>query len=87
MLSRLLIFKNIISNLFYQLINILFNLILTPLILVKFGSDVNGLVQTIRQILNYAALVGSGISESTVVALYKPIAENDKEKLKALMLF
>ena len=85
MLSRLLIFKNIISNLFYQLINILFNFILTPIILAKFGSDVNGLVQTIRQILNYAALVGSGISESTVVALYKPIAENDQKKINSIM--
>lgn len=76
--------KNIIFNFGYQVINTVTNIILPPLIIGKYGSVVNGLVTTIKQIMNYIQLVGAGISESTIVSLYKPLAENDKDKVSSI---
>lgn len=80
-----LISKNIILNLLYQLTNMLVNFLIMPLILVNFGSNINGLIQTIRQILNYVAFLGAGIAESSMVSLYRPLAEKDNRAISAIV--
>lgn len=76
--------KNIIFNFGYQLINTIANIVLPPLIIGRFGSATNGLISTIKQIINYIQLVGAGISESTVVSLYKPLSDKNKEKISSI---
>lgn len=80
-----IVIKNIVSNLLYQVINIAVNFLVIPLILGNFGSGVNGLIQTVRQILNYIALVGSGISESTILSLYKPLNDRNTKCVSAIV--
>ena len=75
---------NMVFNFMYQLINTVVNIIIPPLIITKYGSVINGLISTIKQILGYIQLVGAGISESTVVSLYKPLAEEDNKKVSAI---
>ena len=76
---------NVLTGIIYQLTNMIVNFIITPLIILKFGSATNGIVQSIRQILNYVQFVGAGISESTVVSLYDPLAKNDKNKVSSII--
>ncbi len=76
--------KNIIFNFAYQIINTVVNIIVPPLIIGYFGSAINGLISTIKQILSYIQLVGAGISESTVVSFYKPLGEGDNKKTSAI---
>lgn len=76
--------RNVIANMGYQIINTITNIILPPLIISKYGSVINGLVSTIKQIINYVQLVGAGISESTVVSLYKPLENQDSKKISAI---
>lgn len=76
--------KNVIFNFGYQIINTIANIIVPPLIISKYGSIVNGLISTIKQIVNYIQVVGAGISESTVVSLYKPLEEQDDKKISAI---
>lgn len=76
---------NVLTGIIYQLTNIIVNFIIAPLIILKFGSATNGIVQSIRQILNYVQFVGAGISESTVVSLYDPLAKNDKNKVSSII--
>jgi len=71
-------------NFIYQVTNTIVNIIIPPLIIGRFGSAVNGLISTIKQILGYVQLVGAGISESTVVSLYKPIADDDKKHISSI---
>lgn len=73
-----------IFNFIYQVTNTVVNIIIPPLIIGRFGSAINGLISTIKQILGYVQLVGAGISESTVVSLYKPIAEEDKRHISRI---
>lgn len=76
--------KNVIFNMAYQVINTVVNIIVPPLIIGAFGSVTNGLISTIKQIMNYVQLVGAGISESTVVSLYKPLNEHDNKKTSSI---
>ena len=75
---------NVFFNLCYQVVNTVVNLLIPPMIMTKFGSVINGLVSTIKQILSYVQLLGAGISESTVVSLYKPLSEKDDKKISAI---
>ena len=77
-------FKNVIFNFGYQFVNTFANIIVPPLIIGYFGSVINGLVSTIKQIINYIQIVGSGISESTIVSLYKPLLENNEKKISSI---
>ena len=76
--------RNVVFNLGYQVVNTVVNIILPPLIIGKFGSATNGLISTIKQIMGYIQLVGAGISESTVVSLYKPLAEGDRPRISSI---
>lgn len=76
--------RNVICNFVYQIINTITNIILPPLIIGKFGSVVNGLISTIKQVINYVQLVGAGISESTVVSLYEPLEKDETNKISAI---
>ena len=75
---------NMVFNFVYQVVNTVVNVIIPPLIIGKYGSVINGLISTVKQILGYVQLVGAGISESTVVSLYKPLAERNTSKISAI---
>ena len=53
-----------------------------PLIIVAFGSEINGLTATIQNIISYISLVGAGISIATIQSLYGPIKSNNIEEIR-----
>lgn len=75
--------KKIIYNIVFgfggQLIILALGMIIPRLILVSFGSEMNGLLVTITQIFTYLALLEAGIGNATVNELYKPIVDNNRE--------
>lgn len=77
--------KNIITSLLCQIITILNGLIIPRLILGAFGSEVNGLVSSISQFLNYITLLEGGLSGVIMAALYKPLAEKDTKRVSAII--
>jgi len=79
------VFHNIVASFLSQIVNIVVNIILPPLIIMAYGSKVNGLVSSIKQLMSYISLVGAGISIATTQALYKPLAENDKVITSGMM--
>ncbi|MEG0834694.1 MAG: hypothetical protein RR413_04550 [Christensenellaceae bacterium] len=64
-------FKNIFFGFSGQLIILALGIVVPRLILVGYGSEINGLVNTTNQIYNYVSLLQAGIGQSAVVALYK----------------
>ena len=74
--------KKIRSNLFFGFFNqiLIFDigLIVPRLILVSYGSEVNGLLSTVVQIFTYVGLLEAGIGNASLNALYKPITEKDQ---------
>lgn len=75
---------NVIFNTGFQAVNTVVNLIIPPMIIGAFGSKINGLIQTIKQIISYVQLIGAGIAESTVVSLYKPLSQGDEKKISSI---
>lgn len=71
--------KNALTGLMTQLIIIALGLIVPKIMITNYGSDTNGLTNTLTQIFSYIALLEAGIGQSTKNALYKPITEKDKD--------
>ncbi len=81
--------KKIQSNLFIgitsQILTIVLGIIIPRLTLTNYGSEVNGLLNSVTQIYSYIALLEAGIGLATVQALYKTIGNKDKDKTNAVL--
>lgn len=62
--------KNVIWGILGQVITLALSFIVPRLILVNYGSEINGLTNTISQIYTYVALLEAGIGQSAMFALY-----------------
>lgn len=76
---------NVISNLTLQICTIISGFIIPKIILVYFGSEVNGLVSSLNQMLNYIALVEGGVTGVITAALYKPLVENNTKSISSIV--
>ena len=76
--------KNLIFNIFQQMISVLTGFLLPPLIVANYGSAINGLISTIRQIVMYVQTTGAGIASASTYEMYKPLAEKNNKKLSAI---
>lgn len=76
---------NTVSSLVFQLATIVCGFILPRLILGAFGSNVNGLVNSITQFLGIISFLELGVGAVVQSALYKPLAENRKEDVSKII--
>lgn len=76
---------NIIFGLLGQIIIILIGIVIPRLVLVSFGSEVNGLINSANQIFIYFSLFEAGIGTACLQALYAPVAGNDRAKINGIM--
>ena len=67
-----------------QITTIICGFILPKLILSNFGSDVNGLVNSITQFLQIFAFLDLGVGAVFQSSLYKPLADNDIVKISEI---
>lgn len=75
-----------ISGLILQFFTLISGFILPKIILTCFGSEVNGLVSSLNQFLSYITLVEGGITGVIVANLYKPIVEQDNNKISSVLV-
>lgn len=78
--------KNTLSGILYQLTAVICGFVLPKAILEKYGSDVNGLVNSIAQFLQVIAFLELGIGAVVQSALYKPISENENNKISEIVV-
>ena len=76
-MERKIIRRNIICSALLQFVTIISGFIVPKVILSYFGSNVNGLISSINQFLNYIQLLEGGLGGVIMAALYRPLAEND----------
>ena len=76
---------NTISAVAYQIISIICGFILPRLILVHYGSGVNGLVNSITHFLQVITFLDLGVGAVIQSALYKPLAENDNKQISEII--
>ena len=76
---------NLLSGVVYQVVLIVLSFLLPRLYLENFGSEVNGVLSTIKQIFVYMILLESGVGLATMQALYKPVAEKNRDKISSVI--
>ena len=76
---------NTVSSLVYQVITIICGFVLPRLILGAFGSNVNGLVNSIVQFLGIISFLELGVGAVVQSSLYKPLAENKRDDVSKII--
>lgn len=76
---------NTVASIFRQLVLISVGLILPRVMLVYYGSEINGITSSIRQFINYFTLVEAGIGASAIYALYKPLAKQAYSAINSIV--
>lgn len=82
-------FKKTVYNLIFgigtQLITLALGLVIPRLILQSYGSEVNGLFNTLNNIYTYLSLVEAGIATSALQALYGPVTREDHQSINEIL--
>lgn len=78
------IFYNMLSQLVMQVVVFVVGLIVPRYILLHYGSEINGISNTVNQIISYAALLEAGLGLASIQALYKPLAANDIDGINGI---
>ena len=76
-MQQKILFYNSVFPLVYQVVATICGFILPRLILGHFGTEVNGLVNSIIQFLGVISLLELGVGAVVQSSLYKPLADND----------
>lgn len=76
---------NTVTSLTEEIVSIICGFILPRLILAFYGSELNGLVTSISQFLTGAMLLRAGIGGATRAALYRPLAEKNKQEVDSIV--
>ena len=76
---------NVIYGLIGQILVICLGIVLPRLVMVNFGSEVNGLINTVNQIFIYFSLLEAGVGLASLQALYGPVARENRDEIQAIM--
>lgn len=76
---------NLLSDILPFFIIGILNFFRVKFILNYYGTETNGYIQLISQIFSYLALAEAGFGTAVVYKLYKPLAENNKEKISEIV--
>ena len=79
------IYMNIVTSFILQIVTFISGLIIPNLILNRFGSDVNGLVNSLNQFLSFATLLEGGLGSVVLASLYEPLIKKDNIKTAGIL--
>lgn len=77
--------KNILFTVLLQLTIMISGLIVPRVILIFFGSTINGLVSSINQFLTYGSLLEGGVGMVITASLYEPLQKHDLKKVSGIV--
>lgn len=78
-------FVNTVVMILFEVISAICGLVLPRIILLRFGSEINGAVASINQFISFISVLRLGVAGATRVALYKSLAKNDKNETSAIV--
>lgn len=76
---------NTISSLVFEIVTIVCGFILPRLIMGAYGSNINGLVNSITQFLGIISFLEFGVGKVVQSALYKPLADGDETQISKII--
>ena len=78
-------FQNLAGAIILQLTIVITGIYIPQLMIVTYGSTVNGMVSSVAQFISYISLVEAGIGNASLVALFIPIANKNHKKINSIM--
>ena len=78
---------NTVTSLLLQLTSVISGFIVPRLILGAYGSNANGLVNSITQFLGVITLLDLGVGSVVQSSLYKPLANKDNTTISKIFVF
>lgn len=76
---------NVTMSALLQIVTIVTGFISPRLMLLYFGSEINGLTSSIIQYVSYISLVEAGLGNAAIYSLYKPLATGDTKQRDAVV--
>lgn len=76
---------NLVTSISYKIIVIVVGLIVPQLFINNYGSELNGLRTSVKEMFEYIAILEAGIGASALQMLYKPIAKEDEKTANSYM--
>lgn len=77
--------KNISYSIVGQFITLVIGIFIPQLVIVSYGSEVNGLLSSTSTIISYLALLEAGVGAATCQALYKPLYDQDRDGISEIL--
>ena len=77
--------KNIIFTAISQVILMISGFVIPKIMVTIYGSEVNGLVTSINQVMTYLTLIEGGLSSASIYALYKPLSKCDNDEINGIV--
>lgn len=79
------IMNNIVMGFGGQFVILALGIVIPRLVLLSFGSEINGLLSTVSQIFMYVALLEAGLGNATINSLYKPLSEGNRSSISEVL--
>ncbi len=76
---------NILGSSVLQIVTVICGFIVPRVIIGTYGSEVNGMINSISQFLGYIALLETGVTGVVRAALYKPLVDKDGNKISGII--
>lgn len=77
---------NTFSSLLFEIVTIVCGFILPRLIMRQYGSNINGLVNSITQFIGIITFLELGVGKVVQSALYKPLADSDNDQISRIVV-
>ena len=77
--------KNVFFGILSQIVTIALGIVIPRLFLASYGSEMNGLLNSISQVYVYMSLLEAGVGAATMQALYKPLGLSDRDAINGII--
>lgn len=78
--------KNVIYSSLVKFLTFAIGIIIPRLVIIGYGSEINGLLQTVANLYSYLALIMAGVGVAAIQGLYKPISEKNHAGISAVLV-
>ncbi len=77
--------KGTLSTGLLQIIVTLSGFVIPRVMITVYGSEINGIISSLTQFINYFTLIEVGLSGAAIYALYKPLQEENREEINSIV--
>ncbi|WP_283680854.1 lipopolysaccharide biosynthesis protein [Parablautia sp. Marseille-Q6255] len=77
--------KNFILGICSQILTIILGIVIPRLVLTNYGSEINGLINSVVQVYTYLSLLEAGIGGATIQALYQSLGGKNRDGTNAIL--